>query len=163
MLPDGTFYDGSPGLLRVAVVGVLAYAALVGLLRLTGKRTLSKLNAFDLVVTVALGSTLATVLLSRDIPLADGILAFVVLVLLQYAVAWTSVRSKRFEAWIKAEPNLLFHNGLFLEAAMRRERITRDEVLAAMRQAGHNDPSRVQSVILETDSSMSVISITGSE
>lgn len=66
------FFDGWTGLLRVLVVGTLAYAALVLLLRVSGKRTLSKMNAFDLVVTVALGSTLATVLLSRDVALAEG-------------------------------------------------------------------------------------------
>ena len=49
---------------------------LVIFLRLSGKRTLSKMNAFDLVVTVALGSTLATVLLTKDVALADGALAF---------------------------------------------------------------------------------------
>ena len=66
------FFDGWAGLLRVLVVGALAYAALVLLLRVSGKRTLSKMNAFDLVVTVALGSTLATVLPSRDVALAEG-------------------------------------------------------------------------------------------
>jgi uncharacterized membrane protein YcaP (DUF421 family) len=49
----------------------------------SGKRTLSKLDAFDLIVTVALGSTLATVLLSRDVALAEGIVAFALLVGLQ--------------------------------------------------------------------------------
>ena len=50
------------------------------LLRVSGKRTLAKLNAFDLVVTVALGSTLATVLLSQSVALADGLLGFALLV-----------------------------------------------------------------------------------
>ena len=68
------FFDSWAGLLRVLVVGTLAYAALVLLLRVTGKRTLSKMNAFDLIVTVALGSTLATVLLSKDVALAEGVL-----------------------------------------------------------------------------------------
>ena len=54
------FFDSWAGLGRVLVVGVLAYSALVLLLRISGKRTLTKMNAFDLVVTVALGSTLAT-------------------------------------------------------------------------------------------------------
>lgn len=52
-------FQGWPGLARTAVVGSMAYAGLVLFLRISGKRTLSKLNAFDLVVTVALGSTLA--------------------------------------------------------------------------------------------------------
>ena len=66
-------------LARVLIVGVSAYAALVFLLRISGKRTLSKMNAFDLVVTVALGSTLATILLSKDVALAEGLLALALL------------------------------------------------------------------------------------
>lgn len=150
-------YDGMAGPWRVACVGLLAYVALILLLRVTGKRTLSKMNAFDFVVTVALGSTLATVLLSKDVALAEGVVAFALLIVLQYAVTWTSVRSRRFRGWIKAEPRLLFHDGDFLETAMRAERVTRDEVLAAMRQAGRQEPASVQSVVLETDGSMSVV------
>lgn len=74
------WFDGWYGIARVLVIGSAAYVALIALLRISGKRTLSKLNAFDLVVTVALGSTLATILLSKDVALAEGIAAFVVLV-----------------------------------------------------------------------------------
>jgi uncharacterized membrane protein YcaP (DUF421 family) len=157
MLRDTMFFDGISGPLRVAVVGTLAYVALIVLLRVTGKRTLSKMNAFDLVVTVALGSTLATILLSKDVALIEGLVAFALLILLQYAVTWSTVRSKRFETWIKAEPSLLFHDGDFLEQAMRSERVTRDEVVAAMRRQGHDSPSSVHSVVLETDGSMSIV------
>lgn len=55
---------------RTLVVGVLAYATIVLFLRISGKRTLAKLNAFDLVVTVALGSTLSAILLQESIALA---------------------------------------------------------------------------------------------
>jgi len=77
--------------------GVLAYVALVVFLRVSGKRTLSKMNAFDLVVTVALGSTLATVLLSKDVALAEGVLAFALLISLQFVVTWSSVRAR----WVR--------------------------------------------------------------
>lgn len=157
MASSSVFFGSGSDLVRILVVGVLAYVALVVLLRITGKRTLSKMNAFDLVVTVALGSTLATTLLSHDVALAEGVLAFAVLIYLQYAVTWTSVRSQRFQSWVKAEPRLIYHEGTFLEAALRRERVTHDEVLAAIRQHGAGDPSRVKSVVLETDGSMSVI------
>ena len=83
-------FDSWAGLGRVLLVGTLAYVALVLLLRISGKRTLSKLNAFDLVVTVALGSTLATVLLSKSVALAEGVLALGLLILLQYVIAWLS-------------------------------------------------------------------------
>lgn len=68
-------------------MGVLAYVALVVLLRVSGKRTLSKMNAFDLVVTVALGSTLATVLMAKDVALAEGVFAFALLIGLQLFVS----------------------------------------------------------------------------
>jgi uncharacterized membrane protein YcaP (DUF421 family) len=68
------------------LVGFLAYVGVVFLLRLSGRRTLSKMNAFDLIVTVALGSTLATILLDRELPLAEGMLAFALLIGLQFVV-----------------------------------------------------------------------------
>ena len=77
------FFNDASSLLRVVIVGTLAYSSLVLLLRVSGKRTLSKMNAFDLVVTVAIGSTLATVLLSKDVALADGVVAFTLLIGLQ--------------------------------------------------------------------------------
>ena len=151
------FFDGWFGLLRVLVVGSLAYVALVMLLRVTGKRTLAKMNAFDLVVTVALGSTLATVLLSQDVALAEGVLAFAVLAILQLAVAWLSVRSGRFRRLIKSEPRLLVSKGEILEGAMRDERVAIDEILAAVRSGGYASLEGIEAVILETDGSFSVV------
>ena len=150
-------FDSWSGLGRVLLVGTLAYLALILLLRISGKRTLTKLNAFDLVVTVALGSTLATVLLSKSVALAEGALALALLISLQYAIAWLSVRSPGFQSMIKAEPTLLLHRGRFLPGAMRVERITREEILAAVRASGRPDVGQVAAVVLETDGSLSVV------
>lgn len=154
------FFDSWFGLLRVVIVGTLAYIALVVLLRASGKRTLAKLNAFDLIVTVALGSTLATVLLSKSVALLEGLVAFALLAGLQYLVAWISVRSPRFSDFVKSEPTLLLHHGRFLEGAMRAQRVTQAEVLAALRGSGAADPGQVVAVVLETDGSLSVIQYT---
>lgn len=151
------FFDSLAGLGRVLVVGTLAYIALVLLLRVSGKRTLTKLNAFDLVVTVALGSTLATVLLSKSVALAEGILALALLIGLQYVIAWLSVRSDRFQTLVKSEPSLILHRGRFLAGAMRSQRITREEVLAALRASGVADPAVIEAVVLETDGTISVV------
>jgi uncharacterized membrane protein YcaP (DUF421 family) len=151
------FFDSWAGLGRVLLVGTIAYCALVLLLRASGKRTLTKLNAFDLVVTVALGSTLATILLSKSVALVEGVLALGLLILLQFTIAWLSVRSPGFQALIKAEPTLLLHRGRFLEGAMRAQRITREEVLAALRASGIAEVSKVAAVVLETDGSISVV------
>jgi uncharacterized membrane protein YcaP (DUF421 family) len=106
---------------------------------------------------VALGSTLATVLLSNSVPLLEGVLALALLVYLQYAITWLSVRSERFQNLIKAEPTLLVHEGRYLDAALRQQRVTREEIGAALRQSGKTDIAAVASVVLETDGSMTVI------
>lgn len=154
---SSVFFDSWNGLLRVLVVGTCGYAALVGILRVSGKRTLSKMNAFDFVVTVALGSTLASIVVSKDVALAEGVLALILLVALQYAVAWISVRSSAVRSVVKSEPTLLAHRGEFLSTAMRRERVTEGEVLSALRAQGLGSLADAESVVLETQGDISVI------
>ena len=87
------FFQDPQGIVRMLIVGTLAYVALVLFLRISGKRTLAKLNAFDLVVTVALGSTLSAILLQESIALSEGLVALGLLILAQYLVTFFSVRS----------------------------------------------------------------------
>lgn len=152
------FFTDWTDLGRVVTVGTLAYIALVVFLRISGKRTLTKLNAFDLVVTVALGSTLSAILLNKTISLAEGLLAFGLLILLQYSITWLSVRWQSIETMVKSEPTLLLHRGEFLSQAMRKQRITRAEVLSAIRSSGKGEVRDIVAVVLETDGSMSVVS-----
>lgn len=151
------FFSGTQSLFRTLIIGVLAYVTLVVFLRISGKRSLSKMNAFDLVVTVALGSTLATVLLSKDVVLADGVLAFALLLGLQFMVTWSSVRVRWVRQLVTGEPQMLLHRGAPLSSALRRARVTEDEVRAAVRAAGLASLSDVEAVVLETDGSFSVI------
>jgi len=150
-------FDNFSDLVRVAIISVLAYASLVVVLRLSGKRALAKLNAFDLVVTVALGSTLATLLLSKDVAFAEGLLAFAVLAGLQWVVAKLSIASPVFKSMVRSKPRLLLEGGCYRDAAMASERVTRSEVNAAIRNAGIGHLRDVGAVVLETDGSMSVI------
>lgn len=150
-------FDNLQGLARVVVISILAYASLILVLRFAGKRALAKLNAFDLVVTVALGSTLATVLLTKGVALLEGLLAFVMLALLQWVVARLSIASDRFRSLVRSTPRLLVEDGRLLETAMMRERVTRGEIHAAIRAAGLGRIEDVGAVVLETDGSLSII------
>ncbi len=151
------FFDSWIGIVRVVVVGGLAYVALVFLLRISGKRTLSKMNAFDMVVTIALGSTLATVILSKSVALIEGVLAFALLIFLQFAVTWASVRSSKIQRLVKDEPKLLVYEGKFLRGAMEAERVTESEVRAAAREKGIAAMGKVGAAVLETDGTVSVM------
>lgn len=152
---DSIFFDGWDKLLRTSLIGVSAYVGLVVFLRISGKRTLSKMNAFDLVVTVALGSTLATILLSKDVTLAQGALAFAIG--MQFIVTWLSVRTRWMRRLVTGEPTLLLYQGELLPDTLRKARVTEDEIRAAVRAAGLAAVANVEAVVLETDASFSVI------
>lgn len=151
--PD--IFQGWQGLARTLIVGTLAYATLVLFLRISGKRTLAKLNAFDLVVTVALGSTLSAILMQQSIALVEGILALGLLIAMQYAVALGSVRWKWVADAVRSEPTLLAYDGSYCRSAMRLERVTAEEIDSAIRSAGGSDITDVSQLVLERDGSMS--------
>ena len=110
-MPGHFFFDGWTGPLRTLVIGVFAYVMLILFLRLSGKRTLSKMNAFDFVVIVALGSTLASILLTRDVTLLQGGVALAVLIGLQFLVTWSSVRMSWVRRLLTEELSLLLFRG----------------------------------------------------
>jgi uncharacterized membrane protein YcaP (DUF421 family) len=150
-------FGGWQNLGRTAVIGGLAYVTLVLFLRVSGRRTLSKMNAFDFVVTIAFGSTLATVMLNRNVSLADGAVAFALLVGLQFVVTWSSVRGRWVRALVTGEPVMLLYHGVLLPSALRAARVTESEVRAAIRGAGLASLAQVEAVVLKTDGSFSVV------
>ena len=135
----------------------LAYVGLIRLLRASGKRTLAKMNAFDLVVTVALGSTLATVLLAGNVALLEGLTGIAVLILLQSAVSWLSVRSRTVRRLVRSEPAPLSFRGRLLDRTLRAERVTESEVYQAVRSEGFAGLDDVEAVVLESDGTFSVV------
>lgn len=144
------------------ISGSLAYIISIVLLRVSGKRTLSKWNSFDFVVTVAFGSILASVLMSKDTALFQGAIAFSVLILLQLVITWLSVRSDKVQELIKARPTLLLCRGQMLSKTLKQERVTEGEVLGAIRSSGISAIEDVEAVVLETNGTFSVVQKSGS-
>jgi uncharacterized membrane protein YcaP (DUF421 family) len=151
------FFDNWAEIIRILTIGVSAYAALIFLLLASGKRTLSKWNAFDFIVTIALGSTLATVIMSKDVSLVEGVFGLGLLIGLQFIVTWLAVRVKWVKNLIKAEPTMLLDQGQFLPVAMRQQRVSEEEIRAAIRGTGSASIEEIEAVVLETDGSMSVV------
>ena len=152
------WFDSWSDIARVLAVGAAAYVTVIVVLRVTGKRTLSTLNAFDWVVSVALGSTLATILLSSDVSWAEGATALALLACLQFAVAWTTTHLPGGRSVLTARPTLLLEEGRILPGALREQRVTEDEIRQAVRATGTGDLGSVAAVVLESDGSFSVIS-----
>lgn len=141
----------------IALTTLVIYAALIAILQFAGKRSIAKLNIFDLVVTVALGSILASVMLTSSLSVADGLTAFVVLAFLQWTVSFLSVRLGWFKQVVRSDSRMLLKDGKFLEDEMKAERVTHGEIEAAIRGQGHGKIENIAAVVLETDGSFSVI------
>lgn len=157
------FFDSWQSLLTILTSAVFSYVVIIIWLRIFGKRTLSKWNAFDFIVTIALGSVLATMIMSKDVKLLDGVLAIFLLIFLQFIITFISARSEWFDKLVKAEPKFLYLDGEFLKENMKTERVPKPEILAAIRTSGVSALEDVKAVVLETDGSFSVIEKSGSE
>ena len=151
------FFDNWSQILKILLTGTLAYLAIILILRFSGKRTLSQMNAFDFIITVALGSTLATAMLSKDTPLVEGLTGLTLLVLLQFLVSWSYVRLPFFARLIKSEPRLLFYQGEFKDKALKEERIEQEELLQAARNQGILSLDQIAAIVLETNGKFSII------
>ncbi|MDP8912518.1 MAG: DUF421 domain-containing protein [Pseudomonadota bacterium] len=150
-------FDGWDQLLRMVLVGTSAYAILLFALRLTGHRALSRLNAFDVTVSVSIGSLLANILITNDVSLAEGVLAILLLVALQLAVTWLGMRGRYLHKLLKGEPVLLLHKGKLLEESIRKQGLTEAGILFAARTRGISDLEKIEAIVLETDGSLSVL------
>lgn len=161
-MSDVVFFTGGwLPLLRIVVVGTLMYLALVVLLRVSGSRTIASMRAFDFIVTVALGSVFGRALTAKGVSLAEAIAAFLLLILLQYAVARLQVRSVRFARTVTNPPTLLYFRGDFQREGMRRARVTEQELLAVARKKGNGSLADVDALVLEASGDIAVISSIG--
>lgn len=115
------------------------------------------MNAFDFIITIALGSTLAAVSLNKQVALADGILAFFLLIFLQYVITWLSVRFKKIKGIITSQPSLLLYKGEILGENLKKERITMEEINMVARKKGISNYKDIDVIVLETTGDITVI------
>ena len=141
---------------HVAASTVIAFLTLFLFLRISGKRTLSKLNAFDFVVTIALGSTLSYMMLAI-VPLVEGTVVLILIILMQFLFAWAARISPQMEKIINAVPTLLYYDGQFLNHAMAKEALTEEEINAVIRNSGIDQINDVKAVVMELNGQITVV------
>lgn len=154
----GFLFNNWSTIYRTLLVGTLAYFLLIVVLRIFGKRILSKMNAFDFVVTVAFGSILATILTNSKLTLVDGMTALTLLVLLQYVLTKLTVNFNVINKIVKSEPALLYFKGQYDEHGMKKERVSKEELYQAARSSGFASMDDILAIILETNGEFSVLS-----
>jgi len=136
---------------------VVVYLFLLVAFRLTGKRQVGQLTPFDLIVLLIISNVVQNALIGNDNSLGGGLVGAAAILALNSAVVEVTYRSRRARRLLEAQPTLLIHDGRLLEDNMRRERVTLDDLLAALRRNGVMDPAQVRVAMLEENGGISVI------
>ena len=95
-------FDGWSGLIQILSTGIISYLGLIFLLRISGNRTLSQMNSYDFIVTIAMGSTLSSGMLQQSISLSECMLALTLLILLQFLITKATVYSRKMDKLAKS-------------------------------------------------------------
>lgn len=157
------WFDDWQTIFQIILKAAIGFAAIVALVRLSGKRTLARFNAFDMVLVFTVGSILATMILDNGTSVAGGLAGLATIFFLQFAASFLSVRSASFRRIVKSDPTLLVYDGEYLRDAMRRVRVAEVEVQAALREQGVHDLADVKAMVLETEGRISVLTMQGGD
>ena len=139
------------------------FAVLYVLLRIMGKRELGQLTPFELVVMIVLGDLIQQGVTHNDFSLTGAILAITTFAFLGMLMSWITYLFPRAERLLDGEPRVIIRNGKLLDENLRRDRITKSEVLSEMRLAGIASMDKVAWAILEPQGKISFIKKDGSD
>ena len=137
---------------------VVVYLFLLLAFRFTGKRQVGQLTPFDLVVLLIIANVVQNAVIGDDNSLGGGLLGAVIILALNWVVVEASFRFKPLRRLMAGEPTLLVHNGKVLRASMDREKITMQDLEAALRRSGVAGLEKVRYAVLEENGQISVIS-----
>ncbi|HTQ08537.1 MAG TPA: YetF domain-containing protein [Fimbriimonadaceae bacterium] len=136
---------------------LIVYLFLILGLRLVGKRELGQMNIYDLILIVILGNAVQNAMMNNDNSLCGGLIAAATLLIVNRLFNVVLQRSKRAERLMVGNPVLILNDGVPIEAHMKREGVTREQLMAALREHGLTEPEQAHIAVLEVDGSISVV------
>ena len=136
---------------------LVVYVFLLVAFRVTGKRQVGQLTPFDLVVLLIISNVVQNAVIGPDNSLGGGLLGAAVILLANYLVVEVAFRSRRARRLLEAKPTLLIHDGRILHANLASERVTLDDLHAALRRSGVATVEHVRVAVLEENGAISVI------
>ncbi|WP_454736849.1 DUF421 domain-containing protein [Cupriavidus necator] len=136
--------------------GLIVYGAVLGLLRLSGKRQIGQLTPFDLVLLLVISNAVQNAMNAGDNSVSAGLILAVTLVGANAVIGFVTWRFRKLELLIEGRPQVLVHDGKVYRDVMHREHISFDDLNKALRHAGCDSVGQVHFAILETDGSVSV-------
>lgn len=133
----------------VVIRSVIVFLLLWGIIRLSGKRQVAQLSAFDLILLVTVGDLVAQGVVQEDYSLTGAVLAVSTFALAAMATAWVSRRVGRARPLLEGRPRVVVRDGEPLLPVLHSEQLTFDDLAEAARQEGIRRFSDVELAVLE--------------
>ena len=141
----------------LVIRAAVAYVAVFAFTRLLGRRELSQMQPFDLILLVVIGDLIQQGVTQNDLSVTGLLLVVATVGLLQVAASYLSFRFKRLRPLLEGEPVVIIENSAFIERNLKRERLTVDDVTEEMRLQSISSLAEVRWAVLETSGRMSFI------
>jgi uncharacterized membrane protein YcaP (DUF421 family) len=142
----------------IAIRAIALFFFVLLLTRVLGKRELSSLEPFDLILLIVLGDAIQQGLTQDDYSVTGGIIAVSTLALLQVLTSFLSFRFSFLRPLLEGEPVVIVQDGKPIEKNLRRERLTLEEVAAEARQSAQIESlDKVKWAVVETNGTISFI------
>ena len=141
----------------LAIRAIVLYAFVFVLTRVVGRRELSSLQPFDLILLIVLGDSIQQGLTQDDYSVTGALIAVATIGALQVLASWLSFRSRRARRVLEGEPVVVVQDGKPIEKNLRRERMTPEDIAVEMRIQQISSFDEVQWAILENNGQMSFI------
>ena len=150
-------FPGTHILLEIVLRTAIIYVVVLLGVRLSGKREVGQMTPFDLTLLLLISNSVQNAMTGPDTSLVGGIVAALVLLILNYILAEVSGVNRKFRKLIQGSPSLLVHNGEIITAHMAKEHVSMDELNRAFREHGCVQVNDVALAVLEVDGSISVL------
>jgi len=142
--------------LQTAVSSTIAIIALFILTRIMGKKQMAQLNFFDYVIGITIGSVASEYAVVRDIHIAEGLTALIVITLFSIIFSRISVKSYRGRKILDGTPVILIENGKIIGSNLQKSKLNINDLLEECRQKNIFELSEVEFAILETSGRLSI-------
>ena len=137
--------------------GIVVFFALYVLMRIIGRRELSKLEPFDLILLIVLGDAVQQGLTQDDYSMTGALLAIGTIAILQVGMSYLNFRIPVLRPFLQGDPIVIVKDGKTIDRNVRRERLTLDDIAEAARGQGISSLDEVAWAVMETSGSISFI------
>ena len=144
-------------MLTIFLRTILVYLILIAAMRLMGKRQLGELEITELVTTLLISEIATLPIVDQSIPLMYAVIPLITILALEVALSMLLLKCPRLKCLTSTRPSILIRHGKLQQAELKNNRISLDELISEIRQAGLSTPEDVDYAIVEQNGKLSIL------